>query len=348
MPGQGQMNEADLKKMIKMMMEEYSQQGAGAGGGGGGVAAPAAAGGGAGYALSGGGSGLAADAGANAAWNAAADAATAEAGAAGAGAEGLASYGSFAGPGAEAVASGAPEGLLTGASPLTQVAVPLAFMGGMKLAAPSIMKGGQKIGKLMGIGGGKPDRPYVRKEYEDSKLFGNNLPGKSAAEKGDIADRLHKLNLLTSPGGVDEVAAGGLEVAPKIAYNRMIGWGPNSDGIKENLQRKYGNYWQNRAPLDEVMGMIPQASLKKNFRDELNSIIGGGGQPPAAQAPSGQANNLMYIPKTPQEQEAFNMDDIGDIFNSKIIRNPKTEPFMIPRSKTSSPGMDKNGRRINY
>lgn len=374
----GQMSNADLQKMIKEMIAQYQKQGAAASGGGGSIVPGAAAGGGVAYGVGGGGSALASSAAENALWNAGADAATAEA-ALTAGAADTAGAAAASTAAAEAAgATAAPSGLLTGAPAWAQVAAPAAFLLGTKALAPSIIKGGKKLGKLMGMGG-NPPRPYNREDTKKSRIIENNLPGfkNLSNEQQDIfADRLHSMGLTYAPGDVESAKKGGLEHDTHFNFNKMLGFDPASEMAKEELERKYGRFWNKTISLDDFLAVAPKGIMKKEFRDSLDDLrsdLKSGtssvdSQPSAPSAPpvfNGQLQaGPAYLKESDKKQGMFTSAvqdiansmhdrmyipgrdgdfDFGGIIDNKMLKSPP--PAMIPRK--DSPGF-KNGRRINY
>ena len=270
--------------------------------------------------------------------------------------------GATAGAGIGAAGGAAPAGLLTGASPLMTAAVPLAFLAGTAALAPKIAKGGEKLGRLMGIGDNRPERVYKASEAIQSKRLGGQLPGfdkLSDAEKQQVTDRANALGMLRLPGSADAqgntVDGQGMEfIKPKWMNFDYINDIVNKEGkgaqwglasrklsdfkIPANLKNYARENWENMVnmvgPKEQPVGIRPFDIRNKDGSTTPSSpqMI------PVASSQSGASSG-----NSTQKGSA-----LQGIANALPVIGQAPAPIMIPKAPGRSPGFNAKGQRINY
>lgn len=241
-----------------------------------------------------------------------------------------------AGTAASTAASGAvPTGLLTGANPALYFGAPLAGMAAFSALAPKVApKIGDAVSDLMGWG--RPDRTYIQKEVVDSNLLNNQLPGwskLSAEQRGKIADAINAAGLLSLPGGQGRYTAGPLQWDPNLRIRGII---PGQ--YHEFLEGKFGKAFERNTPLETLLAAIPSTAVKRMDQEKLGLLRG------AIETAKAQS----ALPALPADPALASK--ITDWLKGPASVVPTQKPVVVlpARSKTLSPGISKDGKRITY
>lgn len=186
-----------------------------------------------------------------------------------------------------AAAATAPTGLLTGASPALYFGAPLAGLAAFSALAPSIAKGGQKIGNFLGISDDKPERVYKPQEAIQSKRIGGQLSGfdqLNDAQKQVITDQAQAMGMLRLPGYADKEGNTVKGIGQEFIKPRWM----NADYIQKYInQHGPGSAWGiSTRPLSsfELPGNI-QNYARSNWEQLLGMIKPEGPAPTLTASP---------------------------------------------------------------
>jgi hypothetical protein len=173
-------------------------------------------------------------------------------------------------PGAAAAGAAAPTGILTGASPALYFGAPAAFLGGMSIAAPSIVKGGRKLALALGIGDKRPEREYNPEIQAMSKNLNLQLPGISGMDpdtRKAILDKFFQSGALRLPGrkGMDEQALelsteGSSMLIPNLTLDDRIA-----------AHEKYGR-WNRALPMGEILDMMKKSPTYNTNNPKMQAM----------------------------------------------------------------------------
>lgn len=244
-----------------------------------------------------------------------------------------------------AATAAGPTGVLTGASPLAYYGTPAAFLLAGSALAPSIAKGGEKIGKFFGITDDKPKRPYDYAVVKDSRRLNQQFPELAAMEDAKRQEILGKLaysmalrmpgNALEDPLKLEKSAESSSFVLPHL-----------SDRDKEHYKQKYGWTWANKIAskadvLSDVVDRIKAGAAYDQTSDRLGNFLDAydaiKGIAPHNYAPTSSpiAEYLAKVVGTPRAPT-------GPAPTSNIISFMESQGLPA-RPLTSSPGISKSG-----
>lgn len=264
------------------------------------------------------------------------------AGSAGAsGAGGLGSAGSVAGSGAGASGAGSASGyaaMTGGPGSLAYWAGPAAFLATAPVWAPALSKVGRKAGKKVGEALGLAGKHNIRIPYNPANaaksiVINNQLSGLGSLNdktKADVLNKFRVAGMLPDQfASIDDpiISQTKTDNASKIGFtaNQL------SQRDKDRLVEKYGKWWRPAAikPHDWLEILDPYGRSKAGV----------------------ERINAMKEALTSYDDAVFNqraMDTIGGSSMSGVVNSPVLQPPQPSRSSTLSPGIGKDGKRIDY